>query len=67
MREEHTHSARDHAFLMAKEHKRERHKKQILDQQVDQRLSKALLKDGLDELDELEKEKLCLHEITSLL
>ena len=67
MREEHTHSARDHTFLMTKEHKRERHKKQVLEQQDDQRLSKALLKDGLDELDELEKEKLCLHEITSLL
>lgn len=66
MREQHTNSGRSPAFLL-REHKLQRHKKQVLEQQDDQRLSKALLKDGLDELEELEKEKLCLHEITSLL
>lgn len=67
MREEPTHSSRASTFLMTKEQKKQRRMKQVLDQHADQQLSKALLKDGLDELEELEKEKLCLHEITSLL
>lgn len=52
---------------MVKEAKRQRRIKRALDQQVDDQLSKALLQDGLNELEDLEKEKLCLHEITSLL
>lgn len=67
MREEHTHHGRTPIPLMSRDDKKQRHINHVLDQQVDQRLSKALLKDGLDELEELEKEKLCLHEITSLL
>jgi hypothetical protein len=50
-----------------REEKRQRRIKRVLDQHVDQQLSKALIQDGLAELDDLEKEKLCLHEITSLL
>ena len=53
--------------VVFKEEKRQRRIKRVLDQHVDQQLSKALIQDGLAELDDLEKEKLCLHEITSLL
>jgi hypothetical protein len=47
------------------EKRRIRHLRQMLNFQIDQRLYKALLKDGLDEIEELEKEKLCLQEIHS--
>ena len=59
--------AKHPSAAVEKDEKRQRRIKRVLDQHVDQQLSKALIQDGLAELDDLEKEKLCLHEITSLL